>query len=68
MSTQTATTGKLWKDENHDHFWIEDGVLYESYNTLRGMRYRYRMSVPLMPDSDQLTCDDIFYIETHFLK
>ena len=29
------------KDRNHDHFWIEDEKLFESYNTIRGMRYRY---------------------------
>ena len=66
--TQTATTGKLWKDEKHSHFWIEDGALFESYHTIRGLRYRYRMAVPLMSDCDKLSDSDIFYIETHFCK
>ena len=30
----------LTKDKNHDHYWIEDDVLYESYRTIRGLRYR----------------------------
>lgn len=68
MSTNTQTTGKLTRDDSHSHFWIEDGVLFESYNTIRGLRYRYRMAVPLMMDSHELSDADIFYIETHFLK
>ena len=31
---------RINKSKNHNHFWVKDGVLYESYNTLRGMRYR----------------------------
>jgi hypothetical protein len=45
----------LWKDQKHDHFWIADGILYESYKTIRGLRYRSRMAVPLMPDCEKCT-------------
>ena len=31
---------RIVKSSNHDHFWTECGILYESYNTIRGMRYR----------------------------
>lgn len=27
---------------NHHHFWIEDNILYESYTTIRGMRYCFK--------------------------
>jgi hypothetical protein len=30
----------ITKSHNHNHFWIEDNTVYESYNTLRGLRYR----------------------------
>lgn len=44
------------KRHNHDHFWIEEGILYESYNTLRGMRYNEIKEVPGMQDIEK--CDD----------
>lgn len=66
MNAQTTTI--LSRHENHDHFWIEDGVLFETYNSELGQTFRYRMAVPLMGDNDRLSDADIFYIETHFLK
>jgi len=30
---------------NHHHFWIEDSILYESYTTIRGMRYCFKMAL-----------------------
>lgn len=68
MATDTLSIGKLSKDEAHSHFWIEDGALYESYHTIRGLRFKYRMAVPLMSDSHKLDDATIFYIETHFIK
>ncbi|MCP1996636.1 hypothetical protein L1275_002431 [Flavobacterium sp. HSC-61S13] len=35
----------MTKSHNHDHFWIEDEILYESYRTIRGLRYRQIMEV-----------------------
>lgn len=29
----------LQKHRNHTHWWIKDGYLNESYNTLRGVRF-----------------------------
>ena len=41
---------------NHHHFWIEDSVLYESYTTIRGMRY----CVKTVLDKDQYAdCDNV---------
>ena len=28
------------KSHNHDHFWTKNNVVFESYNTLRGLRFR----------------------------
>ena len=28
------------RDNNHQFFWIEDGILFETYSTIRGNRYR----------------------------
>ena len=50
-----AAKGKLsfWnfdipKDGRHHHYWIEDGILYETYSTIRGNRYRelYKVNCP----------------------
>lgn len=63
-----AVTAKpfLWKDKNHSHFWIENGVLYESYNTIRGLRYRTRLIVK-MPDCEFVTKEMIKTIEEKYL-
>ena len=55
------------KDVNHDHFWIEDGILYESYRTLRGLRYRQILEVVNMPDTLKCTDACIKYIELQFI-
>lgn len=57
----------LVKDCHHDHYWIEDGQLYESYNTLRGLRWRPILSVPGMPDCDKCTEAMLIYIEKEYL-
>lgn len=44
------------KSHNHSHFWVEDERLYESYETIRGLRYRLKKEVPGKPDSDN--CDE----------
>lgn len=43
----------LKKSHNHDHFWIEDGFLYESCNTIRGLRY-FKICEIDYPDTDCL--------------
>jgi len=63
MTERTA----LRRDRKHDHFWIDDGDLYESYKTSRGLRWRHHMSVPEMPDSDRCSAEEIHRIESHFI-
>lgn len=58
---------KLSKDRRHDHFWIEDEVLFESYQTIRGLRYRNILEVSGMKDCDRCTPEIIQEIEHKFL-
>lgn len=57
---------KIIKHLHHNHFWIYGGVLYESYNTLRGLRYCKIAEVP-MPDNDDVSEELIHQIEEHYL-
>lgn len=51
------------KSHNHDHFWIENGIVYESYNTLRGLRYRELMNLDFeYPDSDKLSDSQVEFL------
>jgi len=59
---------KLFKDKRHDHYWIEDGVLFETYKTIRGLRYRGILEVPNLPDNDRCDDDCINYIVKQFLN
>lgn len=43
----------IYENAQHDHYWIKDGILYESYHTIRGLRYRRFKDVPGMPDHDR---------------
>lgn len=58
---------ELTKSKNHDHFFIDDGVLYESYNTIRGLRYMAVLNVAGMTDKDKLNEEDIKIINESFL-
>ena len=51
------------KSHNHDNFWINSGVLYESYNTIRGLRYR-AISCVDYPDTEKVSDVDILIIES----
>lgn len=68
MKDSTETQTLLWKDEKHDHFWIEDGELYESYQTIRGLRCRHRLSVNGMEPTERCTPEMLKYIEEEYLK
>lgn len=52
---------ELVKKHNHSHFWVEDNVVYESYNTIIGKRYMSVVEVE-MEDNGNLTDDDIEYV------
>jgi len=57
----------IFKSHNHHHYWIENNHLFESYMTLRGMRYRELMEVKRMDDCDNCSDAMIKYIEKEFL-
>jgi len=63
----TDTKKKIHKDRNHDHYWIEDGKLFESYRTIRGLRYRFLIDVNL-PDCDKCDESQIKYVEAEYLN
>lgn len=54
---------KLRKDREHSHYWIQEEHLFESYNTLRGLRCRYIMDVIGYPDTDRCSQEVIDSIE-----
>lgn len=53
----------IHKDRRHDHYWIENGVLYESYRTIRWLRWRGLCNVRGMPDMDRCSEACIINIE-----
>jgi hypothetical protein len=56
------------KHEKHSHFWIEDGELYESYNTIRGLRYMHICSVDGLPDTSNCPDDMLLYISKEYVE
>ena len=49
----------ITKDRKHDHFWIENGVLYETYRTIRGLRYREKFEVPNFKDTTDISLEEL---------
>jgi hypothetical protein len=56
----------ITKSHNHDHFWIEDGILFETYKTIRGLRFRELKEVPGMPDEDKCSEECLKFIEKEY--
>lgn len=56
-------TIKIIKSHNHSHYWIEDEKLFESYKTIRGLRYRFIRELKGYIDSDRVTDETISEIE-----
>ena len=50
------------KDGRHHHYWIEDGILYETYSTIRGNRYRELYKVNY-PDRETVSDEELSKIE-----
>lgn len=48
----------ITKRKNHDHYWVDNKVLYESYRTIRGLRFQMVCQVD-MEDNDRLTDEEI---------
>jgi len=64
---QCVVESAISKDLKHSHFWIEDQELYESYNTIRGLRFRHRFSVAGLVDTDKCSEAMILYISKEYL-
>lgn len=54
IASKPNVTCSIPKRHNHDHFWIEEGILYESYNTIRGMRFMSVMEVGDIADTERV--------------
>jgi len=59
---------KLNKVFNHDHFWIENETLYETYSTIKGLRYLELFKVKGMPYCERCTEAMINYIEKEYMN
>lgn len=59
-------TGTLKKSRKHHHFWIEDECLYESYQTIRGLRYCSVMNVKGMEDVEHLSVEQVKEVESKY--
>lgn len=59
---------ELPKDEKHDHYWIDDNVLYESYRTIRGLRFRPVLEVYGMPNCEKCDQSILIYIEKEYMQ
>ena len=57
----------LTKSPNHDHFWTENKIVYESYITIRGLRFRQIAVLDFFyPDHEILTEPMINYLNKRF--
>lgn len=64
LASKQVVSCSIPKRHNHSHFWIEDGILYESYNTIRGMRFMSMMEVGDITDTDKVDG----YLEQYIAK
>lgn len=68
LNNEIVEKKKLNKRHNHSHFWIGNGLLFESYNTIRGIRYNIVTSVNGMRDTDRCTPELIEHIEEKYMN
>lgn len=53
----------ITKSENHDHFWTENNVVYESYKTIRGLRFMEVVKLNFnYPDHEKLTDSMVLFL------
>ncbi len=57
----------LTKQPDHDHFWIKNGELFETFKATPGL-HTFRMNAVGMPDNEWLTDTDIDFIEIKYLN
>lgn len=65
--TLCSKESKIIKSHNHSHFWIENEDLFESYKTLRGLRYRLVRKAIGFKDCDKCSDETIKKLETSHL-
>lgn len=61
-------TRRLTKSHNHSHFWIQNEQLFESYYTIRGLRWRFIIDVPAMADEEKCSEYSLEFIEKEFIS
>lgn len=66
MKTLQKKDPVINKLRNHHHFWIEDEMLYETYKTIRGLRYMEKMAVPGMPNEQHCSEACMIYIAKEY--
>lgn len=59
---------RLTKSHNHAHFWIQNEQLFESYWTIRGLRWRFIIDVPAMVDEEECSEYCLEFIEKEYLN
>ena len=57
----------IFKSHNHDHFWVADNVVFESYNTARGLRSN-GIAIVDFPDKDELSDEDVEALNEQLAK
>lgn len=62
------TVARISKQTNHIHYFISDEILYESYNTIKGLRYLEVMEVAGMPNEKKCSEQCLFYIVKEYLE
>ncbi len=68
LETVKKTIQKLPKKQNHSHFFIDNEFLFESYNTIRGLRFLQVMPVLGMPNEKKCNEFCLFYIVKEYLE
>jgi hypothetical protein len=61
------TIKQIPKKDNHSHFFIDNEFLFESYNTIRGLRFLQVMPVLGMPNEKECSDYCLFYIVKEYL-
>lgn len=61
-------SSQLLRLVGHHHFWIKDGILYETYCVDDGYQFLYRFPVPGMPDKEHCSEACLTYIEKEYLS
>ncbi len=64
---ETYERKELTKHPKHSHYWVENELFCESFQTIRGMRYNTICHVQGIPDCENCSEDMVKYIQQEFL-